>query len=181
MDLGNMFSNILGQREACPSCGELNSINDLTCNSCSADLRTDDPTLSVVGGMFKNRKKVPLSQSPNYILLNKIAAGIQNGSVTDVEYRVGVKKLLGIAHMVLKAFESPDMREASRGINQLQKIIKRDLQAAFIQFEKGLKRMENYPASGSLADVREGAALAERAFQMLDRIEDRSNQVHDGK
>lgn len=181
MDLGGMFSNILGQREPCPSCGELNSTNGLTCASCDANLRADDPTLSVVGGLFKKSSKVPLSQSENYVLLKKITTGIQNGTVSDAEYRVGVKRLLSLVQQLLKTFEAPEMREATRGDSQIEKIMKRDLVAAFQQFERGIKRMEAYSTSGDLADVRDGAALTERAFHRVDAIEDRAIQSDDRK
>lgn len=181
MDLGNAFSNILGQREPCPLCGELNSANDVNCSSCGASLRADDPTLSVVGGTFKRISKVPLGQAEHYVLLKRMATGIQNGTVSDAEYRVGVKKLLNLTQAAVKVLDESEMRESMKGASQVEKILKRDLHSAFLQLERGLKRMNDYSTNHNLIDVREGATLADRSFQQIDAIEDRAAQISDQK
>jgi ribosomal protein L40E len=179
VDFSKIVSDILARELECPRCKFRNAPMATRCSRCATSLRADEPSLSVLSKEQKrvNPAIVNLEEASNFILLRRAASGLADGTITVNDYRFIVHKLRGIGRTGIDLLDS-DMMVKKFQDAPVQEIVLRDeMYAAFVQLEQGMVRMEKFLSSGDWDDVREGAAMAEAAYEVIDRIERESDEL----
>ncbi|NDD29746.1 MAG: hypothetical protein EB084_15925 [Proteobacteria bacterium] len=172
------MSQILSEGVECPSCAEKSPQDAVTCGSCGAALRVEDPSLSVTAGAGLDSGhprvpgEVPLEASPNFILLQKAANGARDASMPPEEYRAAVKRLRTLSDIGQKIMSTDLVKDRVAALPEDQRAACEDLLGGFVDIDAGTTRMLAWLTSGDLLDVTEGAALAERGFRLVERARD---------
>lgn len=165
---------------SCPACGQKQESREPRCSACGVEMEVDeeDSAFSVMSEGPERTTfgttKTPLESSKNFIALKKAAAGAQDGSMPDEEYRQIIKRLGIVADTGVRLFETDQYKAKFANASKLEQALNLEMQAAFAKLYKGVLRMNEFLKTRNVEDVKEGAALAEAAYVAIDDVQDRA-------
>lgn len=121
--------------------------------------------------------KVPLEQARNLIQIRQMAAGVRDGSVTIENYRSKLKLMVRGLEEGLKVVRSDAMVKKADALPADQKAVFQQTAKLVEALVEGGQRMLRYPETKNTADIDEGLAVIEGAFQDLDNVQNKAIEI----
>lgn len=143
----------------------------------------EDPVLNVLEGGHEELDgenplvKVPLEKARNLVKIRRLATQLEEGAISKDEFLNGIRPMHRSLENGLKLVKSKAVQKQLAELDQVEREIFDETQAAIRLLMSGIGRMLQYKETESLDDVAAGLQTVEQAMQELDEIQDEAIEL----
>lgn len=178
-------------RTQCPECGESNDGDALVCVNCGASLKESEESSGLdfvhLEGMPSSssyeedirlgKKKIPLEESKNLLLLIESVEKLESGEIDLVQYRENVSVVNKVAWAGMELFKTDLFKKKIEELPEEQKQIALATGKLFEKYFQGCQLMLSYEGGEDGSMVLKGFRMAEEALTEMDKIQDKAMAI----